>query len=485
MPQPSADRPAAPAEHGNLDTLISQARRLRGSMEAVRRNATAATQDGVGTPEHRWQRALCELAVHHLDDFGQHLGQLRDGLPSDEQSMRSNVPEPNEPLPTDLPNGRAGSAEWNLLTDEVSWSPELYSIFGRADSDGPVSLDELPTWLLPEDQLWLMEAVTDCLVDAKSVDGEFRVKRRDGSVRTLHMSAEPVLGNDGGTVAMWGVMRDISSLRDTERTLDETRERYAQERHLAQTEHRVAIELQEAVLPPWRETMRYPGNGRHDTGKLELAAHYLPSATSALIGGDWYDAMELPDGATLLTVGDLTGHGVEATSGMAMLLGAVRGMAMAGIEPGALMGHLNQLVDSAAQPALGSALCCRYDPRTQVLTWAQAGHPAPLLYRAGHGRPLDPPEGVLLGAMGGVEYGQGTVQLQPGDLLVLHTDGLAPRSVQFDGGDTRSGAARLLELAPRFAEARTARECVRAVVEEFGDVEREDDACALVARVCE
>lgn len=65
-----------------------------------------------------------------------------------------------------------------------------------------------------------------------------------------------------------------------------------------------------------------------------MAAHYLPSATSALIGGDWYDALELPDGRSMLTVGDLTGHGVTATSGMAMMLGALRGMAMAGIEPG-------------------------------------------------------------------------------------------------------------------------------------------------------
>lgn len=485
MPQPSAERPAAPAEHGNLDTLISQARRLRGSMEAVRRDATAATVDGVGSPEHRWQRALCELAVHHLDDFGQHLGQLRDGLPVTAEDARARMSVPSTPQPTDLPSGRAGSAEWNLLTDEVSWSSELYTIFGRDGAEGPLSLDELPAWLLPEHQLWLMEAVTDCLVDAKSVDGEFRIQRRDGGIRTLYMSAEPVLGVDGGTVAMWGVLRDISVLRRSEYALNETRERYAQERHLAQTEHRLAIELQEAVLPPWRETMRYPGSSRDATGSLELAAHYLPSATSALIGGDWYDAMELPDGATLLTVGDLTGHGVEATSGMAMLLGAVRGMAMAGIEPGALMGHLNQLLDSAAQPALGSALCCRYDPRTGQLTWAQAGHPAPLLYRAGRGEPLEQPEGVLLGAMGGVAYGQGSARLAPGDLLVLHTDGLAPRSVQFDGGDTRSGATRLLELAPRFAQARTARECVRAVVEEFGDTEREDDACALVARVCE
>lgn len=487
MPQPSAERPAAPAEHGTLDTLISQARRLRGSMEAVRRNASAATRDGDGSPEHRWQQALCEIAVHHLDDFGQHLGQLRDGLPADGEACGAppSFPDADTASPCSAVAGtRAGSAEWDLCTDEVNWSPELYAIFGREPADGPLSLDELPTWLLPEDQPWLMEAVTDCLVDARPVDGEFRVTHPDGRIRTLHMSAEPVLAADGSTVAMWGVVRDVSDLRSSELALMRTQETYAREQHLAQTERRVAVELQEAVLPPWRGTLRHPVTGSQNTGALELAAHYLPSATSALIGGDWYDAMELPDGCSLLTVGDLTGHGVEATSGMAMLLGAVRGMALAGVGPGKLMGHLNQLLCSAAQPALGSALCCLYDPESRRLTWAQAGHPAPLLYRAGRGQTLDRPEGVLLGAMDGVEYGQRTEQLAPSDVLVLHTDGLAPRSVQFDNR-TRTAAERLLELAPRFTEARTARECVRAVVEEFGDSEREDDACTLVARVCE
>lgn len=118
-----------------------------------------------------------------------------------------------------------------------------------------------------------------------------------------------------------------------------------------------------------------------------MAAHYLPSATSALIGGDWYDALELPDGCSMLTVGDLTGHGVTATSGMAMMLGALRGMAMAGIAPGPLMGWLNQLLETSVQPALGSAVCCRYDPARRVLSWAQAGHPAPCCSAAGRAAP--------------------------------------------------------------------------------------------------
>ncbi|CAM5667207.1 hypothetical protein SCALM49S_07645 [Streptomyces californicus] len=185
-----------------------------------------------------------------------------------------------------------------------------------------------------------------------------------------------------------------------------------------------------------------PGPPRQGPGALDVAAHYLRSGPGGLIGGDWYDAMELPDGRTLLTVGDLTGSGVPATSAMAMMLGALRGMAVAGIEPGALMGHLNQVLETSVQPTLGSALCCRFDPATSLLSWAQAGHPAPLLFRHGSGRPLPPPDGVLLGAASHVPYEQDEVRLFPGDVLVLHTAGLMRHDARGAGPEA------LLALAP-------------------------------------
>ncbi|WP_423832743.1 PP2C family protein-serine/threonine phosphatase [Streptomyces manipurensis] len=465
-----ADRPAQPPEPGSVDALISQTRRLRGDVDAVRRDTVVDDDDAQG----RWQRALCDLAVHHLDDLREHLGQLKEGLPP--------APEPvdfPQPAPETVPEAqtRVGSAEWNLLTDEVIWSDELFQIFGRSPESGALPLDELGSTLFSEDQPLLTAWVTACLVDGRPIDGEFRIVRADGRVRTLHMRGEPVLDSDGCAASMWAVLRDVSELRRSQRAVRESRDSLQRRLEIAQTEHRLAVELQEAVLPPWRGSLRFPHS---DAGSLDVAAHYLPSATSALIGGDWYDALELPDGSSMLTVGDLTGHGVTATSGMAMMLGALRGMAMAGIEPGPLMGWLNQLLEASVQPALGSAVCCRYDPARRTLSWAQAGHPAPLLFRRGTGRSLTPPEGVLLGATTGASYGQAEEQLQAGDLLVLHTDGLTPRSIEFSRTD---GTERLLAMAPRLSAARSAQDCVRLVVEEFADGEREDDACVLVARV--
>ncbi|MDX3854496.1 PP2C family protein-serine/threonine phosphatase [Streptomyces sp. AK02-01A] len=475
MPSPLfADRPAPQSpERETVDALITQARRLRGDMDAVRRDTSVDDDDTLW----RWQRALCELAVRQLDHLGAHLDQLRAGRPDSPTDLGQDAPSTHrrrEPPALARPAlGRVGSAEWDLLTDEVSWSDELYEIFGRPAESGPMSLDELPSLVFPDDQPVLTAMVTGCLIDGKPIDGEFRVLRPDGRVRTLHMLGEPVIDTGGCTASMWAVLRDISELRRSERAVRESGDSLRRAQHIATTERRLVTELQEALLPSWRGSLQLSGSG---PAALDLAARYLPSVWSPPTGGDWYDVFELPSGETLLTVGDLTGHGMAAASSMAMLLGALRGMAVAGVEPGALLGHLSQLLDASEQPALGGVLCSRYTPATRTFTWAQAGHPAPLLFRDGTGRTLTPPDGVLLGAASGAAYEQAGVRLRPGDLLVLHTDGLTA-----DGTTTEQD--RLLALAPRLTGTRTAQQCATTVVEEFGEAERADDACVMVARV--
>lgn len=488
QPPRHADRPA---DVGTVDQLISDARGLRVRVDAVRRETAPEPVDLSG----RWQRALYDLAVHHLQDLGEHLGQLRAeiapacGAPHDpggRAAADDTGTAPAEAGGGGLPvrdedhragPGRAGSAEWNLTSDEVYWSDDMFRIFGRDPADGPLPLDELSAWMFAEDQGPVATLVTACLVDGKPIDGEFRIVRPDASVRIVHMVGEPVLDADGSTLSMWAVVRDVSDLRRSRRTVDETRETLQRSRHAAQAERRIAVRLQEAVLPPWLGPITFPPHGRQT---LDLDARYLPCGEGPLNGGDWYDAMELPDGTTLLTVGDLSGHGVRATSGMATMLGALRGMALAGVQPGPMMGLLNQLLDRTAHPALGSAVCGRFDPHERTLTWARAGHPGPVLYREGGARTLESPEGVMLGVRTDARYGQRTERLAPGDVLMLYTDGLVPRRAV----DTASGVRQMMALAPRLAGAGSARDCVRVVVEEFGSPERDDDACVLAARVC-
>ncbi|MGW2841755.1 PP2C family protein-serine/threonine phosphatase [Streptomyces sp. NPDC001493] len=469
MPSPLfADRPAVrPSERDAVDAMINRARRLRGDLDSVCRAAVVIDEDD---PHQRWQRALCELAAHHLDDLGARLGQLREGPPAQAPDA---VPADEELGPL---SGRAGSAEWNLLDDGVEWSAELYEIFGRDVDAGPLSLDELPTVLVPEDQPLLTSMVTNCLIDGKPMDGEFRIRRPDGGTRTLHAMGEPVLDPEGRTVSLWAVLRDVSALSDSRQLEVRTRDSLHRQDDIARTERRIAVELHQAVLPSPHDSL---GPVRAGSGAaMDVAARLLPSrACGPATGTDWYDAMTLPDGRTLLTVGSLTGHGIPAASSMAMVLGALRGMAVAGIEPRALLTHLNQLLQASVQPTLGSALCGLFDPSANLLTWAQAGHPAPLLFRGGSGAPLPPPDGVLLGAVPGIAYGQETARLLPGDVLLLRTDGPTPAA------DRGAAPDKLLGLAPRFSRSRTAAECVRTVAEEFGGDDRPVEGCVLVARI--
>lgn len=464
-----ADRPAQPPEPGSVDALISQTRRLRGEVDAVRRDTVVDDDDAQG----RWQRALCDLAVHHLDDLGEHLGQLKEGLPPAPETivLPQSAPEAGPEAQT-----RVGSAEWNLLTDEVSWSDELFQIFGRSPEAGALPLDELGSTLFSEDQPLLTAWVTACLVDGKAIDGEFRIVRADGRVRTLHMRGEPVLDSDGCTASMWAVLRDVSELRRSQRAVRESRDSLQRQREIAQTEHRLAVELQEAVLPVAR-LPAVPAQQHGNTGRRRA----LPA-----VGDQRTDRRRLVRRPrTPRRTLDADGRRSDRARGDRHLRHGddARRAARHGHgrhRAGPLMGWLNQLLETSVQPALGSAVCCRYDPARRVLSWAQAGHPAPLLFRRGSGRSLVPPEGVLLGATSGASYGQAEERLEVGDVLVLHTDGLTPRSIEFSRAD---GTERLLALAPRFSAARSAQDCVRMVIEEFGESEREDDACVLVARV--
>jgi hypothetical protein len=187
----------------------------------------------------------------------------------------------------------------------------------------------------------------------------------------------------------------------------------------ATSEDELAARLQYTLLPPDQQLAEAAG--------IDIAVRYRPAGGRHQVGGDWYDALPMPDGDLLLVVGDIAGHGVGAVTAMAGAREALRGLATTGASPRVLLRQLNYGAVHLTDSSTGSVICGRYHPRSRVLRWARAGHLPPVLVRDGVAKALDLPEGLLLGVDESARYGEARVQLRPGDSLLLYTDGLIER----------------------------------------------------------
>jgi serine phosphatase RsbU (regulator of sigma subunit) len=232
-------------------------------------------------------------------------------------------------------------------------------------------------------------------------------------------------------------------------------------------ERLVTLELQRAILPLHDEPYDLPG--------LRAALRYLPASRDSRVGGDWYITAEMPTGQVLIAIGDVGGHGLTAAAGMARMRGALAGLGITGSPPERLLGWLNDLVHHVAPEHTVSVAAGYFDPATRTLTWAQAGHPPPVLVRGLMARPLDPPPGILLGAAQ-EDYEAATVQLQRGDLLILYSDGLIERRDR----PLDAGLATLCAAVRGFRDPEAA---IAAALRALGTTDPEDDTCLVALRV--
>jgi light-regulated signal transduction histidine kinase (bacteriophytochrome) len=157
-----------------------------------------------------------------------------------------------------------------------------------------------------------------------------------------------------------------------------------------------------------------------------VAAHYAPSDVGE-VGGDWYDALRLPDGRLALAVGDVTGHGLPAAAAMGQLRNATRAYLLDGSPPGAVLGRLGALARWTLPGQMATVVLLVLDPATGTYVYTTAGHLPPLvLSEDGPGRwdPLRP--SPLIGLLDGDTL-ETTGALAAGDALLLMSDGLIER----------------------------------------------------------
>ncbi|WP_030903172.1 SpoIIE family protein phosphatase [Streptomyces sp. NRRL F-5126] len=204
---------------------------------------------------------------------------------------------------------------------------------------------------------------------------------------------------------------------------------------LYRREHERALILQRSLLPP----------GDPEAAGLDIACRYLPGNAATEVGGDWFDVIELPGHRTALVVGDVMGRGLRAAVAMGELRTAVRTLALLDLEPAEVLGALDEIASGLGTPNgaqqasrvahkardadlaevyLATCVYAVYDPVTRRCTFANAGHPPPVLVEPGEkALLLDVPPGVPLG-VGGEPFEQVEVELSENSLLALYTDGL-------------------------------------------------------------
>ncbi|WP_114257085.1 SpoIIE family protein phosphatase [Streptomyces sp. Go-475] len=365
--------------------------------------------------------------------------------------------------------GNLGWANWNLVTREGSWSTQVFTLLGRDPADGPVRLTEVPELALPEDTPALTRAVGELVQEGRAFDVPFRI-RTSGGIRHLRLVAESVADSYGTPVEVHGFVQDMTARRRAELALVESERAILSQHDVLQAERTLASRLQHALLPMANRPVHLAG--------LRVEVAYLPAQSGVHVGGDWFSAIELPDGDALLVVGDVAGHGVDAVATMAQLRFTAKGMVITGSSLTGALARLNTLLlHSRDSHATATMVLARYEPRRRRLVWAQAGHPPPLLLRDGEARYLDRPRGMLLGATGTPVFEEAECRLAPGDRLILYTDGLVehpPESI--DLGLERLGEA---VAAPHTDGPASLGPLLARMLPD----ERRDDVCVVDVRV--
>lgn len=248
----------------------------------------------------------------------------------------------------------------------------------------------------------------------------------------------------------------------------------AEEKDRLEFELELSSKVQQALLP--QQVPEIPG--------LEVAAFSRPAE---IVGGDYFDFIRFGDGAQGLVIGDVAGHGMSASLLMASLQATLRTLAPDHGNPAKVIERLNQLFSHNIQmTSFVTLFLARFDSATNGLTYSNAGHNPPLLHTQRNGEELLswlPPTGAAIGLVEEFQFEAETVNLLPGDVLVLYTDGITEA---MDPQGEEFGRERLAELV-RQGSGWTAQELVwnvRQRLQEFTQGQPlADDTTLIVGKV--
>ena len=260
----------------------------------------------------------------------------------------------------------------------------------------------------------------------------------------------------------------------TMRNLAEWREALSSRDKLValQNELDVASKIQQSILPT-----QYPKSGNY-----KIAANMEPARN---VGGDFFDILRLEYDRIGIAVADVSDKGVPAALFMMSSRTLLKGAGIGSGTPGEVLREVNDLLNEENDAAMFVTIFyAMYDPETSELTYANGGHNSPLIIHADGSSELLPlTGGIALGIVPGIEYGESSLKLSPGDTVIFYSDGVT-EAMNADGEEF--GVERMREIfepsPPTDPEAATAAifEAVHAFA---GDTDQSDDiTCVTLHR---
>ncbi|MEU8031792.1 SpoIIE family protein phosphatase [Streptomyces sp. NPDC049099] len=319
------------------------------------------------------------------------------------------------------------------------------------------------------DARWAAAVARDAGVPALGAQPEPWLERAGGAGAAIALCAPLISGDDAYGVLVWTRCGPPPLRRAEAELLSLLAERAASHiRHARAyaSVSRTAGDLQRALLSE-------PGRPHPN---LDIAIRYLPAGGGVLVGGDWCETVRLHFGRTLLVVGDVMGHGLEAAVDMNAYRSSLRYIASADLPPHRVLRQMDDIASREAERRPATCLLARVDPGRRQVTLASAGHLPPVLITSGGEAsivpvPVGPPLGTGLGG-----YESTTQRLEPGQTLVLFTDGLVERR----GEDIDRSLARL--SAVRFPAGDGLDDVLDTILGRLDARHAEDDVAALAAR---
>lgn len=180
------------------------------------------------------------------------------------------------------------------------------------------------------------------------------------------------------------------------------------------SEHQIAETLQEALLSV---DLDVPG--------VSVGHLYRSATSSTRVGGDFYDVFSVPGGRVGILVGDVSGKGLDAAVLTTFVKHTIRAFAHSEVSPSLILSRTNQVLLAAARlPDFASVVLLVVDPESGAITYCSAGHPPPLVVRADGFMQLQECGSPVIGAFPDLEFEEAGFVLNPGDSVILYTDGV-------------------------------------------------------------